>query len=80
LDFNVGQAIRTTPDRWQGISSTFAPVTGSKAFALGADTNTSSGRLMQNGHIGEVIAYSGTLTAVQVASVEGYLVQKWGLA
>jgi len=81
VNFNVGQAVRTTPDRWQYASTVLAtPVTGVQAFALGADNTVSSGRLIQNGHIGEVIAYSGSLTAAQVASVDAYLIAKWGLA
>lgn len=80
LSFGNGALVRTSPDRWQHNSSTFVPASGSQAFALGGDTFAATTRLMQNGHIGEVIAYSGTLTVAQVLSVEGYLVRKWGLA
>jgi hypothetical protein len=80
LSFGSGALVRTTPDRWQHNSSTFTPVSGSQAFALGGDTFATSTRLMQNGHIGEIIAYSGSLTVAQVSSVEGYLIRKWGLA
>lgn len=80
LSFSSGVAVRTSPDRWQYNSSTFPAVAGSKSFVLGGDVNVSSGRTMQNGHIGEIIAYSGTLSASEVASVEGYLVSKWGLS
>ena len=31
-----------------------------------------------NGTVGEVIAFSGTLTATQVKTIETYLVNKWG--
>ena len=77
--FSVGVAVRTSPDRWQYTSATFAANAGSKAMVVGADT-FSAVRLMQNGHIGEVIAYSAALTARQVVAVEGYLTRKWGLA
>ena len=80
VSFNAGVSARTSPDRWQHTSASFAAVTGSKPIVLGADSFGSSGRTMNNGHVGEVIAYSGTLTAGQVVSVENYLVNKWGLA
>lgn len=77
--FGTGVAVRTSPDRWQHMSATFTASAGVKAMVLGADV-FSSLRLMQNGHIGEVIAYSGALTATQVLSVEQYLINKWGLS
>ena len=78
--FNVGDAARTSPDRWQRLSATFTPVAGSKSFVVGADPFTASSRLMQDGHVGEIIAYSGTLSASVAAGVEAYLINKWGLA
>jgi len=78
-NFGVGVTVRTSPDRWQYTSSTFSAVTGQKAIVVGADT-LSAARFMQDGHVGEIIAYSGTLSAGQVASVERYLIAKWGLA
>jgi len=77
--FSTGVSVRTSPDRWQYASATFSAVAGSKPIVLGADT-FSAARFMQNGHIGELIAYSGTLTASQVQVVENYLVTKWGLS
>lgn len=74
-----GALVRTSPDRWQHLSATFSPRSGSHAFALGGDTLVASTRLMQNGYIGEIIAYSGTLTLGQAVSVEKYLTRKWGL-
>jgi hypothetical protein len=79
-DFPNGLAVRTSPDRWQYTSSTFTAVSGSKPFTIGADTFAASGRTMQNGHIGEILVYSGTLTSTQVLAVEAYLIAKWGLA
>jgi hypothetical protein len=79
-NFAVGLPVRTSPDRWQHTSASFAAVTGSKPIILAADSFGATGRTMNNGHIGEVIAYSGTLTPGQVGSVENYLVLKWGLA
>lgn len=76
--FNVGVAVSTSPDRWQYTSASFSPVSGSKAIALGADS-FSTVRFMQNGHIGELLAYSSQLTETQVLAVETYLVKKWGL-
>jgi hypothetical protein len=35
---------------------------------------------MQDGHIGEIIAYSTSLSLGQAVSVEKYLTRKWGLA
>jgi hypothetical protein len=77
--FSTGVAARTSPDRWQRLSATFSSVAGSKAFVIGADSFTASARLMQDGHVGEIIAYSGTLSASVAADVESYLVDKWGL-
>lgn len=78
-NFAVGVALRTSPDRWQHMSATFSPVSGSKSFVLGADPFTASSRLMQNGHIGEVLFYSTQLSASEVLKVERYLISKWGL-
>ena len=78
-NFSTGTAVRTSPDRWQYTSATFSPVTGQKAIVLGGDS-FSTVRLMQNGHVAEVIASSDLLTTAQVATVETYLVNKWGLA
>jgi hypothetical protein len=78
--FNSGVSARTAPDRWQCVNSTFAAVSGSKPFVVGADTFGATGRTMQNGHIGEILIYSGTLTSTQVLAVEAYLIAKWGLA
>jgi hypothetical protein len=78
-NFSVGVSVRTTPDRWQHLSATFTPVSGSQAFTIGADTFTPNARLMQNGHIGEVLFYSTQLSATQVQTVQDYLVRKWGL-
>jgi hypothetical protein len=80
IDYASGVAARTSPDRWQYTSSTFAAVSGSKPMVVGADTYPASGRAMQNGHIGEILIYSGTLTSTQVLAVEAYLIAKWGLA
>jgi hypothetical protein len=80
INFNAGVSARTSPDRWQHTSASFAAVAGSKPFVLGADSFGATGRTMNNGHIGEMIAYSGTLTAGQVLSVEQYLINKWGLS
>jgi hypothetical protein len=79
-NFNVGVPVRTTPDRWQYTSLVFPAVTGSHSFTIGADARFSTGRFLQNSHIGEMIAYSGTLSPGQVATVERYLIRKWGLA
>jgi hypothetical protein len=79
VNFATGVSARTSPDRWQHTSASFTAVTGSKPIVLGADSFGSTGRTMNNGHIGEVIAYSGTLTAGQAIAVETYLVNKWGL-
>lgn len=78
-DFATGVNIRTTPDRWQHMSATFSAVSGSKSFVLGADPFTASSRLMQNGHIAEVLLYSAQLSSADVLKVEGYLIAKWGL-
>jgi hypothetical protein len=78
-DFGTGVSIRTSPDRWQHMSATFSPVAGSKSFVLGADPFTASSRLMQDGHIGELLLYSTELSASEVQRVERYLVAKWGL-
>jgi len=76
--FNIGVDVRTSPNRWQHASLTFAPVSGSKPFVVGADP-FGSVRLMQNGHIAEMLLYSGQLSASEVKKVEDYLVRKWGL-
>lgn len=78
-DFALGVNIRTSPDRWQHMSATFSPVSGSKSFVLGADPFTASSRLMQNGHIAECLFYSTQLSDSEVLRVERYLVAKWGL-
>ena len=78
-NFTIGVASRTSPDRWQHFSATFTASSGVKAMVLGADV-FSAVRLMQNGHIGEVLAYSGALSASQVSTLETYLVNKWSLA
>lgn len=77
-----GSAMRTSPDRWQYLSVVFnSPVSGLKPLVIGADTTIDTvSRAMQDGHIGEVIAYEGVLTPAQVAAVTDYLVTKWGLA
>lgn len=75
----TGVGTRTSPDRWQHISLTFAPVSGSKTFVLGADPFGAASRFMQNGHIAEVLMYSTQLSASEVLRVERYLVAKWGL-
>jgi hypothetical protein len=77
--FTTGVAIRTSPDRWQHLSATFSPVSGSQAFTLGGDTLSATVRMMQDGHIGEVLFYSAQLSASEVKKVEDYLVRKWGL-
>ena len=76
----AGAIVRTSPDRWQHLSATFSPRSGSQAFSLGGDTVVASTRLMQDGHIGEIIAYSTSLSLGQAVSVEKYLTRKWGLA
>jgi hypothetical protein len=78
-NFNIGVSVRTTPDRWQHLSATFTPVSGSQSFAIGADSFTPTSRLMQNGHIGEMLFYSAQLSATEVQTVQDYLVRKWGL-
>lgn len=78
FSYGFGLSVRTSPNRWNYTSATFTAVTGQKSFVLGADSY-SSVRFMQDGHIGEVIAYSGALTSTQVLAVEAYLVNKWGL-
>ena len=79
--FNGGTAIRTSPDRWQYFSAVFdSVVSGSKPILLGADTSGFTERVMQDGHIGELIAYEGALSSQDVAAVTDYLVAKWGLA
>ena len=78
--YSLGLSARSSPDRWNYLSSTFTAVTGSKAFVVGADTYPATGRWMQNGHIGEILMYSGALTTAQVIAVESYLITKWGLA
>ena len=80
IAYTVGVGVLTSPDRWQHTNSTFSAVSGTKPFVVGADTFPASGRAMQNGHIGEILIYSGTLTSTQVLAVEAYLVAKWGLA
>jgi hypothetical protein len=75
-----GVAPRTSPDRWQYLSAVLTtPVTGSKPVVLGADSFTVSGRLMQNGHIGEILIYDTALSASQVTRVTNYLIARWGL-
>lgn len=78
FNYSIGLSARTSPDRWNYTSATFTAVTGQKSFVVGADSY-SSVRFMQDGHIGELIAYSTALTSAQVLAVEAYLVNKWGL-
>jgi len=78
-NFSVGVTARTSPDRWQYTNSTFMAKTGQKAIVVGADTFQSA-RFMQDGHVGEILAYSSLLSAGQVALIERHLVRKWGLA
>jgi hypothetical protein len=77
--YYAGIAGRTSPDRWQQLSATFSPVSGSKPVVLGADAFSSSDRAMDNGHIGELLIYSTALTDIQVSAVNRYLSSKWGL-
>lgn len=79
----AGVAVRTVPDRWQHLNVVLdAQVEGDKPIVLGADalTDGNGARLMVNGHIAEVIAYSDILPLDRVGLVTNYLVQKWGLA
>jgi len=78
-DYTTGVPVRTSPDRWQHMSATFSPVSGSKSFVLGADPFTASDRKIQDGHIAEFLCYSTQLSASEVQRVERYLVAKWGL-
>lgn len=45
----------------------------------GYGTLTTSGAQPWNGHIGEIILYSGVLTTTQRQQIEGYLAQKWNI-
>lgn len=45
----------------------------------GYGTLTTSGAQSWNGHIGEIILYSGVLTTTQRQQVEGYLSKKWNI-
>jgi hypothetical protein len=77
--FSTGVNVKTSPDRWQYTSASFTSVSGSKAFTIGADPFTASARMMQDGHVAEVIVYSVQLSASVVSLVESYLATKWGL-
>lgn len=77
--FSTGQAVRTSPDRWNYISATFTATSGSQAFVFGADPFSTTGRLMQNGHIAEVLFYSTALIAANVQTVERYLASRWAI-
>ena len=54
----------------------FAPVN----FAIGQNVNTSNQNFAFTGFIGEVLVFNYSLTSLQRQQVEGYLMQKWGLA
>ena len=77
--FNASPA-RVSPDRWNYMSATFPVKTGVKALYLGTEAYMPATRLMQNGHIAEVIGYNTTLSAGSVASVEAYIAAKWGIS
>lgn len=80
LPYDAGVAAKTSPDRWQRMAVQFTDtVSGSKPIVLGADTETADSRTMDNGHIAEILMYSTALSSGQIATVEAYLVAKWGL-
>ena len=75
-----GSPARVSPNRWNILSATFPAKTGTKALYLGAEAFAPASRLMQNGHIAEVIGYAAPLSAANVATVEAYLAARWGIA
>ena len=77
---NSGSPARVSPNRWNYMSATFPVKTGVKALYLGTEAYTPATRLMQNGHIAEIIGYASTLSAGSVASVEAYIAAKWGIS
>lgn len=77
--YTTGQSARTSPDRWNYMSATFTATSGSQAFVLGADAFSATGRLMQNGHIAEVLFYSTALSLANVQTVERYLASRWAI-
>ncbi len=79
-EFSNGSPARVSPNRWNILSATFPAKTGVKALYLGTEAYAPATRLMQNGHIAEIIGYGTTLSAGNVSSVESYLASKWGIA
>jgi len=79
-EFVTGSPARVSPNRWNYMSATFPVKTGVKALYLGTEPALPATRLMQNGHIAEVIGYNTTLSAGNVASVEAYIAAKWGIS
>lgn len=77
--YTTGQTVRTSPDRWNYMSATFTATSGSQAFVLGADPFSATGRVMQNGHIAEVLFYSTALSLANVQTVERYLASRWAI-
>lgn len=75
-----GSPARVSPNRWNYMSATFPAKTGAKALYLGTEAYVPATRLMQNGHIAEIIGYGTTLSAGNVASVETYIAAKWGIS
>jgi len=71
---------RVSPNRWNLVSATFPVKTGTKTLYLGTEAYAPTTRLMQNGHIAEVIGYSSTLSPGDVATMESYLSTKWGIS
>jgi hypothetical protein len=77
-EYSNGSPARVSPNRWNILSATFPAKTGVKALYLGTEAYAPATRLMQNGHIAEVIGYSRTLPIFEVAGIERYLSNKWG--
>lgn len=69
-----------------GLNGTLTPATQGTSggnfnitsYGIGTNTNTGD-ETYWNGHIAEVLYYTGNLTTIQIQQIEGYLAAKWGL-